>query len=311
MSGIGIISNGRSRKNKKNPHRVNELKYILGNNGIVRETKTIDELYEAAKEFKEKKIDILCINGGDGTNHVTLTAFIDVYKDEELPKIAILRAGTMNTVATSLNIYGKSSDLLLNIIKKYNSGEPFIVTKRNLLKINGNKYGFIFGNGVIYNFLKIYYKDEDRSPVTAASLLMKSVVKGIVNKKDPLFKKIVVEIEEESGVKWRHHNFLTIGAMTVREIGLGFVTAPRALEAPDKFQIFAVKTGALGIIKSFPNMLLFRNGLLDSVVEEKVLSKLVIKSLKAPIPYTIDGDMHSPVQNITIELGPRLSLIIK
>jgi diacylglycerol kinase family enzyme len=311
MAGIGVISNGRSRKNKKNPQRVNELKYILGNNGIVRETKTIEQLYEAAEEFKERDIDILCINGGDGTNHVTLTAFINVYGNKPLPKIAILRAGTMNTVATSLNIYGKSSDILLNIIKKYNSGEPFVITHRNLLKVNDNQYGFIFGNGIIYNFLKVYYKDEERSPTTAAILLAKSIVRTLVSKKDPLLKKITVEIEEDGGVIWRHHNFLTIGAMTVREIGLGFVAAPRALENPNKFQVFAVKTGVFGVVKSFPNMLLFRNGLLKSVVEEKVLNKLVINSLKEAIPYTIDGDMHSPVQRLKIELGPRLKLIIK
>jgi len=311
MAGIGIISNGKSKKNKKYPHRVNELRYILGNNGIVRQTNTIDELYEAAKEFKEKEIDILCINGGDGTNHVTLTAFVQVYKDTPLPKVAILRAGTMNTVATSLNIYGKSSDILLNIIKKYNSGEPFNITKRNLLKVNGDQYGFIFGNGVIYNFLKVYYKEEDKSPLSAAVLLMKSVVKGIYNKKDPLFKKVVVEVEEDGDVVWRHNHFLTIGAMTVREIGLGFVTAPRALEDPKKFQIFAVKTGALGVVKSFPNMLLLRRGLIKNTVEEKVLDKVTIKSLKGPIAYTIDGDMHSPVQNLTIETGPRLEMIIK
>ena len=311
MTAIGVISNGRSRKNKKHPERVNELKYILGNNGVVRETKTIEELYKAAAEFKELDIEILCINGGDGTNHVTLTAFIEVYGDKPLPKIAILRAGTMNTVATSLKIYGKSSDILLNIIKKYNSGEPFLITKRNLLKINNDKYGFIFGNGAIYNFLKIYYRDEDRSSVTAAMLLAKTVLKGSVNKKDPLFKKIIVEVEEEGDVIWRYHNFLTIGAMTVREIGLGFVAAPRALENPKKFHLFAVKTGAMGIIRSLPRMFFLRKGLLKNVIEDKVLDKVTIRSLKEPLPYTIDGDMHSPVQSLTIELGPRLDLIIK
>ena len=82
MSGIGVISNPKSRKNKKDPELMKKLGYILGDNGISYQTNTIDDIYKVAEEFRKKKIDILCINGGDGTNHVTLSVFLQVYKEE-------------------------------------------------------------------------------------------------------------------------------------------------------------------------------------------------------------------------------------
>ena len=310
MSKIGIISNAKSKKNRKHPEIIEGLRYVSGKNAIIKETSDIEELYDAAKEFKEKDIDILAINGGDGTVHVTLSAFINVYKEKPLPKIAILRAGTMNTIATSLNIYGRPEDILLNIVKKHNANTPFITTKRNLLKINEKQYGFIYGSGVIYNFLKIYYQNEDPSPAIAAKLVAKSVIDGLMNRNSPLFQKIEVEIEE-NGIKWRNKRFLAVGAMTIREIGLGFVVAPRALEDPDKFQFFAIKSGVLGVIKSFPNMLLFRNGLLKNAVEDKILNSVTLTAKKSPIPYTIDGEMYDPVHKLKIEKGPAITLILR
>ena len=60
--------------------RRNRLARTLGNRGVLREAHWIDELYRIAEDFQRLEIDVLGISGGDGTNHVTLTGFIDVYK---------------------------------------------------------------------------------------------------------------------------------------------------------------------------------------------------------------------------------------
>ena len=80
-------------------------------------TETLDEVRGLAREFKEKGIDILGISGGDGTNHRTLSTFLEVYGETPLPKIALLRGGTMNNLANQLGIglhsYGFTSGVLL------------------------------------------------------------------------------------------------------------------------------------------------------------------------------------------------------
>ena len=99
MSGIGIILNPHSRSNRQNPERIKRLGFIVGDKGSCKLTNDIRDLPEIVHEFREKQIDILGISGGDGTNHCTLTTFINEYKDTPLPTIAFLRGGTMNAIA--------------------------------------------------------------------------------------------------------------------------------------------------------------------------------------------------------------------
>src|SRR5215470_977396 len=105
MPGIGVITNPRSRANLRDPSKARKLGYLIGSHGSAQATKSLDDLYRVCEEFKKERIDVLGISGGDGTLHHTLTAMIRTYGDElALPPVAILRGGTMNTIARSFGI---------------------------------------------------------------------------------------------------------------------------------------------------------------------------------------------------------------
>jgi diacylglycerol kinase (ATP) len=97
--GIGVISNPNSRRNRRYPEQMNRLAYLLGEDDQGVTTRSAEDVVDVAKRFRDAEIDILALNGGDGTNHVTLTTFIEVYGDQPLPMVALLRGGTMNTVS--------------------------------------------------------------------------------------------------------------------------------------------------------------------------------------------------------------------
>src|SRR5215471_13326780 len=102
VPGIGLITNPRSRVNLRDPGRPRRLSYLIGSHGQAEATRTLDDLYRVCEEFRKERIDVLGISGGDGTLHHTLTAMIRTYgSDQSLPPIAILRGGTMNTIARS------------------------------------------------------------------------------------------------------------------------------------------------------------------------------------------------------------------
>ena len=123
MSGIGIITNPHSKLNKRNPQRTALLGYILGEKGRLEVTNNLDDLGRVAREFKSKNIGILAINGGDGTICRTLTAFIQVYGNAPLPKVALLRGGTINVLANNLGIAGSPEQVLYRLVEVYSNEE--------------------------------------------------------------------------------------------------------------------------------------------------------------------------------------------
>ena len=64
------------------------------------------ELARAVARFRAAEIDVLGVNGGDGTAHVVLTAFVRAYGAAPLPRLLLLRGGSMNTVAHGHGIRG-------------------------------------------------------------------------------------------------------------------------------------------------------------------------------------------------------------
>ena len=110
-----------------------------------------------ASDFKEHGIKILAINGGDGTISQTLTAFIKAYDGAPLPKIAILRGGTINVLAENLGIKGSPEQVLYRLIERHSINNLTVTRKISTICIEG-QHGFLFGNGTTAGFLELFTK---------------------------------------------------------------------------------------------------------------------------------------------------------
>lgn len=314
MPGIGIISNPHSRRNRRHPEQMRRLAYILGRDDNHELTNRIEDVGDAARQFRDNDIDILALNGGDGTNHVTLTKFIEVWGDAPLPKVALLRGGTMNTVSNAVGVKGTPSRLLANLVEKYYTKQPFETTERDLLKITdetGSRYGFIFGNGLVANFLEAYYGTGKPSPTMAARLLAKAIATmpfdSDINRQ--LFRPFRARIELDEST-WKERDYTAVLASTVDQIGLGFRPFIRAEERPHSFHLLGVTEGAVPTAMQLPRI---RLGL--PVPEDKIRSAVSGSAefiSDEPIAYTIDGDMHTAQDGrVVLEAGPRVEIIIK
>ncbi len=314
MPGIGIITNPHSRRNRRYPEQMRRLAFVLGSDDTYELTNKVDDVVEVAKRFKDQGIEILALNGGDGTNHVSLTTFIKVYGDTPLPKITFMRGGTMNTVSNGIGISGTPSRILANLVEKYYIGTPFETTERDMLRIEdetGVRYGFIFGNGLVSNFLEAYYGTGHPSPSTAAVLLSKTVASIPFGGK--LAKQVVkpfrAQLEIDGEESWEEQDYTTILASTIDQIGLGFRPFIRCEERANAFHMLAFKAGALGISTELANI---RLGL--PIPEEKARSRVasnVVFRSPEPIVYTIDGDMHTAPGEVILGNGPRIEVILR
>lgn len=308
MPGIGIVVNPRGKKYKKDPDKMRRMSFIVGDRGSYSVTEDLGDLRRVAEEFKTRDIDILAIGGGDGTNHVTLTQFIDVYGEKPLPNITFLRGGTMNTLANSCEIKGAPERILSNLIYKYHEGMDFKTTEMDMMNING-KYGFIFGCGVIYRFMEAYYHGSPPSPPKAAWTLTRSIASAICNGKFAryMFQPFDGDVWVD-GKKWPFANWSAVYSGSVPVLGLKF----RVFHYAEEYQRFHAAGFSLpprNVLRHVPRLSVGKKPHCDEMIEQP--AKEMLMEFASPMPYTIDGDMLPGEKNIKISVGPRIKILVK
>jgi diacylglycerol kinase (ATP) len=308
VPGIGVINNPYSRKNVKHPDRMDSLGYIVGTEGTAAATEQVEDIGGMARLFHEQDIDVLAINGGDGSASLVLTAMLRAYGDKPLPRVAMLRGGTMNNVANSCGIKGTPAGLMMNLVEKYRRGAPFETTFRDTIRIE-ERYGFIFGIGFIVEFLEALYGSGKKTPIKTAKLLARAAVSGMVGgafaKK--LFERINARVILD-GEEISHKCFSALAASTVREIGLRFKPFFRCEEKPGSFHVLAAISSPFSMVLSLRKAYVGRK-ISEKRMIEFVASEMVLEADK-PIKYTLDGENYEAGRTLRITTGPRLELVV-
>jgi diacylglycerol kinase family enzyme len=339
MPGIGVIYNPRSGQNLRDPGAARRLSVALGDHGVVREAGSIDQLYRVAEDFRSLEIDILGISGGDGTNGVTITGFLDVYAGNALPHIAFLRGGTMNTAANSVGIRrGKPEGLINGLVQAYveRASIPLQDVERHVLKLRGEsaparsarstkdaapasmqapplleKYGFIFGTGVVCGYLAEYYAGGQPNPVVAAKTLLRGIGSAIVG--GEMIRRMAEPfrgtVELDDGTVWEERDYLSVAGGTIDQIGLNFRPFHRYGETPGRFHVLGIHTSPMGFVKQLPRI--WRAAPMQpGHTFEATTTSVVIRSPKGPIRYMVDGDLHECDGALHVSIGPRVRIVV-
>jgi diacylglycerol kinase (ATP) len=313
MSGIGVVLNPKSRKNMRDPRAADRLARELGDHGVVREAHSIDELHRIAEDFRTLDIDVLGISGGDGTNHVTLTGFIDVYGGHALPDVAFLRGGTMNTVANSIGVRRDAPEgLLSRLVRSYaeRAAEPLYNVERHLMRI-GSTYGFLFGTGAVYGFMAEYYRGGVQpSPLIAAKTLLRGVGSAVVG--GEVVQRIAAPfhgwVEFDDGSSWEERAYFAVAGGTIDEIGLHFRPFYRFDEQPGAFHLLGIQTSAMGFIRDLPRI--WRaEPMSPGKTLEAIPTRAVIHSSDGVVRHMIDGDLHEVKGPLEVSTGPKVRIV--
>ncbi len=91
MMKIGVLRNPLSAKNKKRPH------WPLPDGVVLVETSAEKAIAQAARELANEDLDLLLIDGGDGTITATISTFVAA--DTPLPPMGFIANGNTNLIA--------------------------------------------------------------------------------------------------------------------------------------------------------------------------------------------------------------------
>jgi diacylglycerol kinase (ATP) len=332
MPGLGIITNPHSKLNKRYPERQRLLSYIVGDRGKLELTSSLEDLARVAVTFKERKVDCVGINGGDGTICRTLTAIIRAYGSEPLPKILILRGGTINVLAENVGVKGSPEEILVRYIESQSGVRHSKTVSLQTLKVEDH-YGFLFGQGVVANYLEEFYLNKTGA-LGAVLLLLKMHLWFVTQPRrfrdligtrsyrffaelashdgralDDSHSGMVQGSELSLGVR----SSAAVMCATIERMPLGPRLFPLARSQPGAFQFFSLDLSHRSIVFKLPlTFLRLGEGDYFGRLSRLVHSLRIVPVDPAPQKYTLDGEIftaRSP-EGLEISLGPTVELVV-
>jgi hypothetical protein len=161
---VGVLSNPLSGGNRKGMADVRTL--LAGQPQVNhREVQTPTDVAAALGDFARQEVDIVTVNGGDGTIQAVLTALFHHQPFETLPLLAILRAGTDSVTARDVGLKGSREHALRKLFTwaRTREGDAAIV-ERSVLRVEGAVkqeplYGMIFGAAGIYQGIQYTHRN--------------------------------------------------------------------------------------------------------------------------------------------------------
>lgn len=280
------------------------------------DTRTLEELEEKCEGLRRTRPDTIVVVGGDGTVHQTLTRIIREYQASGLPfpQVLIVPTGTMNTVATTLGLTRHPAVRFAELIAaKIRENRPFDHVHLAPLRIN-DEYGFLYGSGIVVNFLDQYYLDKNRGPKRAVKVILGALWHELSHRltfrkpRNPLMKQVHAKISLPDGndppvAPYMTHTGIMVGS--VDQIGMGCKGLPDARSKPGTFML---RDTALSFWGLAANLGMLWAGYSMPKTFDANVSRLVI-DYEEPTIVQVDGDLKAPTLRDVIDLGPTLQFI--
>lgn len=151
---IGLISNPGSRRNRS---KLAAVEAIVANHDNVHHRITADtgDIGTALRDFANLGIDVLAINGGDGTTARVFTELLEKQPFSALPAIILLPGGTTNMNVGDVGLRGRLVTTVRRMCDWAQHGtQPVERLHRPILRVTGASdgqaaYGMFFGTGTI------------------------------------------------------------------------------------------------------------------------------------------------------------------
>jgi hypothetical protein len=317
MPKIGLISNPRSQRNRRG---LDGIDGVIANapEVINRMTEAAGEVDDALLEFARQDIDLLLINGGDGTVQTVLTRLLERRPFERMPYLAVLARGMANTTAADIGLRGKGAAGLKRLLAAVRAGTlAHYVVERHVLRLEnlrdkGPQRGMMFGAGAIQDAIELCHREVYARGVkghlgigvTLAGLLLGAVFKtrahGVLRGHD-------IAVSLDGGAEQRASRLLVL-ATTLDRLILG--SRPFWNCAGAAIRYTSIKYPAAQLLRSAPKVLYGwrRRALRPEVYDSQGAGRIAVRLDSA---FTVDGEVFepSPGQPLVITAADRVRFV--
>lgn len=243
MQNIVVFSNPNSRENRKDKSKVKTIRKLIGNNGLVCNTKSANSLEKIVAELPKWNPNVIIVSGGDGTVASVLTNLVAYWPPErEIPPLGVIPSGTINILAKECAAPKKNGGLSRLLVRPFSSIKNLFngnvefdyirniinMTEKDLfyrdvdfMKVSDNHdttvYGFSVGTGLVISMLNEYYKAKHLKLAKISSMLVHMVGSAFINNR---YYQSLNEKHPLSINGGEPEDYLAIMAQTVQSIGM-------------------------------------------------------------------------------------------
>jgi diacylglycerol kinase (ATP) len=308
---IGMITNPRSGGNKKGIGEVRE--FVARNRGIHHgEAVTPAEIHGVLSDFATRNVELLVVNGGDGTIQAVLTALYGRACFLRPPVLALLQAGTTSMLARDAGVRGKPVAALARILawKGDTGNNRHAILERPVLKLRQQGEaeplcGMFFGAGAIPRGIELCHGSVNPRGVRGElipGLLIARLLLAVVNGNDTLLPGTDMGVHFD-GQPVRHDTYLFAMVSTLERLFLGLHPFWGGEDAPLHFT--ALRTKPPYLLRNLPFLVYGRRTATSSPENGFYSHNARQITLDFRGKFVIDGEIFEARAPLTIEAaGP-------
>lgn len=190
---IGLLNNLRAGRSNRQVWRILRLLKSYPDVAHV-ETTSVRSVPEALASLARQDVELLVVNGGDGTLQFTLTQMLTTEDFPSIPMVAPLRGGRTNMTAMDIGAHRDPIKGLQGLLEDVKAGriEDRLVD-RPLLRVETLRdrrihYGFFFGAGMIHRAIdlthSLFPQGKSQGTFGAGIVTAGLILRSIANRRD-------------------------------------------------------------------------------------------------------------------------------
>ena len=275
------------------------------------ETRSPAEIPAALERLAASGIEVLGINGGDGTTQLVLTELLNGTRFARLPAIVVLPGGTTNMTARDLNGAPlRFFDAFERFVTRAN--DAFTTTRRHVVRARTagapDRYGFFAGMGAIVRGIEFCHERVYTMGIRdewASGVALLRATWGIA-RREPIFSEALplrLELDHESFCADASIFFVTSLATLFLGIRPFWGTGDAPLNAT------LVRAGAHRFGRSLPALLRGKPNALMTDANGYSSWRLARAGIDGAGTFTIDGEMYTTAAPLTLEAAGPVTVV--
>ena len=304
---IGMLNNPLSGGNRNGLQKIRKAAAAAHPEVFQGEVQTPTDVTETLADFARQEVNLLVINGGDGTVQAALTAIFHKNFFETMPVLAVLRsAGTTSMIAGDIGLKGPRESALQRLFSWAHTGDGrAAIMQRPVLRVQVPEktepvYGMFFGAAAIYQatqfcLQKVFAKGV-RGELGAGVALARFLLAVIMRDHKVVSSvPITTRLDQKSA---HQQKYLLVFITTLQRLFLGL--RPYWGSEPKPLHYTAVGSRPRYFLRALPSLMRGRQGRYVRTDNGYTSHNIDAVQLTLKSGFNLDGELYTP----DCSLGP-------